>query len=294
MRQKNITQADLAKRCNTTRASISSMLNHHTYGEQYKEKIAITLGIQPEEIVGIDLKTGLHKSKTVRPEKKCKLPGCILKHNSKGYCKKHYQYWKIHEGNGRKCTFANCNSPFYAKGLCKNHYSIYIRTGTPEYKIKHYEHCTVDGCLRPARSFGLCISHRFRQKNGIPIDTPISNKGSRNCNWKGGISGYPNHSAMKKVRLQKLRDVCFKCEVCGGIADRVHHKDLYRSNHSYDNLLAVCQKCHLTTFHKGERVKSSLSKIYGETLVQISKKLHIEISKVRRLHVAGKLIDYLK
>jgi len=34
-------------------------------------------------------------------------------------------------------------------------------------------HCSVDGCLRPAKTRGMCGAHAERMRNGRPIDPPI-------------------------------------------------------------------------------------------------------------------------
>ncbi len=69
------------------------------------------------------------------------------------------------------------------------------------------------------------------------------NKGEDNGNWKGGVSEYPNHSLMKKNRLEVLWRAKYICQVCGAKATEIHHKDLSKTNHSKENLIPVCHKC---------------------------------------------------
>jgi transcriptional regulator with XRE-family HTH domain len=59
------------------------------------------------------------------------------------------------------------------------------------------------------------------------------------------IFEYENHYAMKKNRLQVLKESNFICVYCGGKAIEVHHKDGSKSNHEPDNLIPVCHKCHM-------------------------------------------------
>jgi hypothetical protein len=80
-------------------------------------------------------------------------------------------------------------------------------------------------------------------------------KGERNVNWHGGIFKYPNHYAMKKARLQKLKETDGKCEICGNLANEIHHKDETKTNHEKSNLIVVCHKCHAALFHSGPRTK---------------------------------------
>lgn len=39
--------------------------------------------------------------------------------------------------------------------------------------------CSVDGCDRPHRAKGLCAFHYYRQRDGVPLDAPLSGRGSR-------------------------------------------------------------------------------------------------------------------
>ncbi len=76
-----------------------------------------------------------------------------------------------------------------------------------------------------------------------------NNKGKNNGNWKGGVSEYPNHYLMKQNRRIVLRSHPL-CEICGiKKSVEIHHKDKNKSNHSFDNLVAVCKKCHFKEFH---------------------------------------------
>jgi len=64
---------------------------------------------------------------------------------------------------------------------------------------------------------------------------------------------YPNHYEMKQKRLIKFNQTNFICEKCRKErAKYIHHKDKTKSNHSMDNLMPVCPKCH-ADLHKGER-----------------------------------------
>lgn len=65
---------------------------------------------------------------------------------------------------------------------------------------------------------------------------------------------YENHYLMKKNRLKVLEANNFTCVYCGGKADSVHHKDGSKRNHSPENLLPVCHKCHMK-IHVSKRAR---------------------------------------
>lgn len=71
---------------------------------------------------------------------------------------------------------------------------------------------------------------------------------------------YENHYQMKKNRLKALEATEYKCAICGGDADRVHHKDGSKSNHAVDNLLPVCNRCHMM-IHAADRVRWNVERI---------------------------------
>ena len=94
--------------------------------------------------------------------------------------------------------------------------------------------------------------------------------GEDNPNWKGGVADYPNHGAMKRNRLIKLKQADCKCEVCGEPANGIHHIDGSRDNHALDNLVVLCKKCHWI-LHTGHRKNTSkYRERYGMTLNEMA------------------------
>jgi hypothetical protein len=88
-----------------------------------------------------------------------------------------------------------------------------------------------------------------------------SMQGQKNPNWKGGVSEYPDHYLMKKIRIELLKRCRGKCEICGNPVHEIHHIDESKNNHDIENLLAVCKKCH-SFLHakfspKEKRIKSN-------------------------------------
>ena len=123
----------------------------------------------------------------------------------------------------------------------------------------------IDGLVRELRSEGAVI--------------PISERGGRgahNSHWNGGVAQYPNHSEMKRQRLKVLQRTKGKCEICGESARSIHHIDEDKSNHTLDNLLAVCTKCHGTIHsgdnasHGGARRTSKFKRLYGYTIKEMA------------------------
>ena len=110
-------------------------------------------------------------------------------------------------------------------------------------------------------------------------------KGDRNPRWNEGISEYPNHSELKKIRIEVLKKSNGKCEICGDHAQVVHHIDFSKDNHNIPNLIALCKKCHIAVHYGDKESNKKTSKYirkYGMTLSQISQK--IGASKATIIH----------
>jgi len=100
--------------------------------------------------------------------------------------------------------------------------------------------------------------------------------GENNPRWNGGNSEYPNHAEFKRARIIVLKNTKGKCEVCGEPAKLVHHIDGDKSNHSINNLIALCLECHEPLLNdkngksiRGRPIKYSL--ICGLSIKDISK-----------------------
>lgn len=69
--------------------------------------------------------------------------------------------------------------------------------------------------------------------------------------WKGGKRGYYNDTAK---RLLISCGVSYKCSSCGFIGIiHIHHKDRNWRNNDLNNLIFLCNSCHLTLHHKEDR-----------------------------------------
>jgi len=251
-----------------------------------------------------------------KSNKTCSIEGCEKPLNCKGMCQMHYLRVKRGEtdmrlerlpykgSKGRKwkpddprriradnnhCKVSDCTRKYYAKGYCWNHYSNNIRTGSPlGIDSRSIYPCKVTGCTELAGKKGLCQFHMERKRNGTRLDRPKGNKGSLNCNWKGGVAGYPNHYEMKKTRKVVLEKANYICEYCGGVADRIHHKDLSKDNHDESNLSASCAKCNAQ--YRNKTKTSILIRKYGKNGAELAKELNVTRTYISKLHKEGKLV----
>lgn len=59
----------------------------------------------------------------------------------------------------RKCSVEGCKRPYRAKGYCVTHYKTW-RRGELEGHRARYKLCSKEGCKKPAGRYGLCDEHR--------------------------------------------------------------------------------------------------------------------------------------
>ncbi len=57
-----------------------------------------------------------------------------------------------------KCTVEGCKRPYRAKGYCVTHYKLW-RRGEMEGHKARYKTCGKEGCRKPATQHGLCDEH---------------------------------------------------------------------------------------------------------------------------------------
>lgn len=88
----------------------------------------------------------------------------------------------------------------------------------------------------------------------------VSSPGVLNPRWEGGRSGLPYRSGFSATirRLVRERDGgC--CRQCGSTKNLcVHHRDFSKTNHSLDNLILVCRKCHTRIHLEEQRRRASV------------------------------------
>jgi len=58
-----------------------------------------------------------------------------------------------------KCSIEGCKRPYRAKGYCVTHYKLWRRGEVEGHKAR-YKTCSKEGCKKPAGRWGLCDEHR--------------------------------------------------------------------------------------------------------------------------------------
>lgn len=187
-------------------------------------------------------------------------------------------------GLNEYCTVPGCSNKYYAKGYCHKHYANYLRSGHPLGNYKGII-CSVDGCNKKSNNVsGKCSYHERIKGTNI--------KGDKNIHWRGGVAEYKDHSLMKRLRLKKLKLENYTCEICGGKAVEVHHKDGTKDHHSIDNFLAVCHKCHIGVCHKNRRQKPRKYSEYS--LMQLAKMAGVSVGSIRKYYLMFKISDKIR
>ena len=214
----------------------------------------------------------------------CKMVVCNREARAQGYCNGHYWRWKGgHPLDGeikdyphakKDCKKIDCNRSHYAKGLCRNHYARSM------YTLKTSS-CKIKSCKRKSQN-EYCAKHKARIDAGLSTDLRrrFAYRGEKHWSWRGGVAEYPNHSELKRTRKLKLKSVNYECEEkCGKKATVTHHLDKSKDNHSFNNLKALCHKCHLSIYHKGEMGRKTL--VPGYSLMELAKKIGCSLPTIR-------------
>lgn len=67
----------------------------------------------------------------------------------------------------QKCSKEGCKRPYRAKGYCVTHYRLWRRGELEGHKTR-YKLCSKEACRKPAGRWGLCDEHRG---SGKPAET---------------------------------------------------------------------------------------------------------------------------
>jgi hypothetical protein len=59
----------------------------------------------------------------------------------------------------RKCSKEGCKRPYRAKGYCVTHYKLWRRGELEGHKAR-YKLCSKEACRKPAGRWGVCDEHR--------------------------------------------------------------------------------------------------------------------------------------
>ena len=82
-----------------------------------------------------------------------------------------------------------------------------------------------------------------------------ANRGEKHHNWRGGISFEPYNLDWTETLRRSIRERDkYTCQLCGKLqSDRaidVHHIDYNKKNCNPDNLITLCNNCHIKTNYK--------------------------------------------
>ena len=73
----------------------------------------------------------------------------------------------------RKCTVEGCKRPYRAKGYCVTHYKLWRRGEVEGHKAR-YKLCSKEACKKPAGRYGLCDEHRGAAKEEAAAAAPAA------------------------------------------------------------------------------------------------------------------------
>ena len=72
-----------------------------------------------------------------KPSRTCSIPGCEGKHSGKGFCKSHYDKWRLYgdplwePDRPTECSVDGCHGKPDARGMCAMHYGRWRNHGDP-------------------------------------------------------------------------------------------------------------------------------------------------------------------
>ena len=78
---------------------------------------------------------------------------------------------------------------------------------------------------------------------------------------------YKNSYVLKEQRTKKLILAKYKCEACGDVATKTHHKNRDKSDHRIENLFAICNKCHLKVHRNDGKPYAPSQKTMSKTII---------------------------
>jgi hypothetical protein len=79
---------------------------------------------------------------------------------------------KLSKGES-KCGVEGCKRPYRAKGYCVTHYKRW-RRGELEGHASRYKTCSKEGCLKKVVLHGLCAEHAGAAKGGDAAAAPAA------------------------------------------------------------------------------------------------------------------------
>ena len=161
--------------------------------------------------------------------KNCSINNCNRKHESKGYCRSHYNkfrrfgdpFYERKLNVFKKCKLENCNNKVHSLGYCHSHYNKFKRHGNPNYKqdLNYSKKCLVDNCKKNQKSRGYCNLHYLKLlKYKNPTYKKMTIKSLKcevdKCNNYQHGKGYCHEHYLKLIRYNNptFEVLCFVCK----------------------------------------------------------------------------------
>lgn len=198
-----------------------------------------------------------------------------LKKNSHNFCSKRcYGDWKGGRPDGaegryiaRQKNCPQCGMSFFGytatcsqKCAARHFPNASLKHGKAAKRLKRCAHCKSEFLGHDGNTY---CSRRCKGKDKGPklFHGPagealreryrIENSGEGNRNWKGGRSLLPYTLGWNRARSRQIikRDggKCVACKATTRLV--VHHRDFGKTDHSDENLITLCQRCHIRLHH---------------------------------------------
>ena len=164
---------------------------------------------------------------------------------------KHNPNWKSNKAKERqKCHCINCNKP--------------ITFRTYYYRGKRCSSCATKNAWK---TFPEKFEQSLRTLKNFDRSKLPKMNGSKNPNWKGGISkGLYSQDWTEQLKEQIRQRDNYTCQLCdktqkqSGKTLNVHHIDYDKKNCSEENLISLCKVCHTKTNYNRKYWEKLLSK----------------------------------
>jgi len=161
--------------------------------------------------------------------KNCSINNCNKKHESKGYCRSHYNKFRrfgdpLYERKlniFKKCKIEDCKNKSSSLGYCGSHYSKFKLHGDPFYKrdLNYLKKCLVENCNNKQRSKGYCNEHyskllKYNNPNFERLNIRLLKCEVDNCNEKQRSKGFCKEHYLKFSRYNNptFEVLCFLCK----------------------------------------------------------------------------------
>lgn len=185
-------------------------------------------------------------------------------------CRKCYYKWvKLPENMQRR---AKSISDAHKRG-CYTHYqseehrqklSVAAKTrfADPEYRQRWFESINTPELRKQTSDRmkarwvnGVYSTEEYRQNLKAALNRPEvrakiseSHRGEKNPAWRGGASFEPYGIEFDETLRREIRERDgYKCAICGGSGNCVHHIDYNKRNNDPSNLITLCRKDHSKT-----------------------------------------------